>query len=664
MSTSLLTGTRTGAGPDAAAPAPPRGRAARFLTGRPGDPRWARPALLGLLAGTAVLYLWGLSANGYANEFYAAAAQAGSQSWKALFFGSLDAGNAITVDKTPASLWAMGLSIRLFGLNSWALLVPQALMGVGTVALVVTSVRRTIGRPGPALLAGLAMALTPVAVLMFRFDNPDALLVLLLTGAAYALVRALESPRALRWMVLAGALVGFGFLAKMLQAFLVLPGFALVYLLLAPTGLGRRIGHLLAAGAAMVVAAGWWIAIVQLWPAGSRPYIGGSTDNSVLELALGYNGISRISGTEGGPQTGTPGLLRLFGAELGGQVAWLLPAALAALVVGLVVTARRPRTDRVRAGLAVWGGWLLVTGAVFSLMAGIFHGYYTVALAPAIAALVGIGAGLLEERRAWLAARAVLGAATFLTGVWSFVLLSRSAEFLPWLRWVVLVAGLLAGIGLTLSDQLGRNLRRGVIGVAIVAVLAGPAAYSVDTIATAHTGSMPTAGPTVSGASGPGGSFGGRPGGDVGGRPAGGTPPTGTAHTGTAPTGGATGTGMARGGFAGGGSASSQLVTLLEADAGSYRWVAATTGAQSAATYQLATQDPVMAIGGFSGGDNSPTLAQFRAYVAAGQIHYYVAGGQGGGGGGQGSASQIAQWVAANYTAQTVGGVTVYDLTS
>src|SRR3954447_26946059 len=347
MPTSLLTRPRP-AGPDDAVPAPPqRGRARRFLAGRPGDPPWAPPALLALLGGTAALYLAGLSANGYANQFYAAAAQAGSASWKAWFFGSLDAGNAITVDKTPASLWVMGLSIRLFGLSSWSLLVPEALMGVATVALVVAAVRRTVGRPGPALLAGLAMALTPVAVLMFRFDNPDALLVLLLTASAYAVVRALEGPRALRWMLLAGALLGFGFLAKMMQAFLVLPGFALVYLLLAPTGFGRRIGHLLAAGAALVVAGGWWVAVVQLWPADSRPYIGGSTDNSVLELALGYNGLSRLSGDEGGPRAGQAGLLRLFGADLGGQAAWLLPAALAALVVGLVLTARAPRTDRV-----------------------------------------------------------------------------------------------------------------------------------------------------------------------------------------------------------------------------------------------------------------------------------------------------------------------------
>jgi 4-amino-4-deoxy-L-arabinose transferase-like glycosyltransferase len=661
------------------ATAPPGHRRSRLRDGRPGDPRWARPALISLLLGTGVLYLWGLSANGYANEFYAAAAQAGSVSWKALLFGSLDGSNSITVDKTPASLWAMGLSIRLFGLNSWALLVPEALMGVGTVALVVGAVRRTVGRLGPALFAGLAMALTPVAVLMFRFDNPDALLVLLLTGSAYALIRAMESPRALRWMLLAGALVGFGFLAKMLQAFLVLPGFALAYLLLGPGGQLRRIGHLAAAGAAMVVAAGWWVAIVQLWPASSRPYIGGSTTNSILELALGYNGISRISGSLGGPQTGTPGWLRMFGSELGGQVAWLLPAALLALVIGLVWTARAPRTDRVRRGLAVWGGWLVVTGIVFSLMAGVFHGYYTVALAPANAALVGIGAALLWEKRGSLVPRVLLGGGVLVTAVWSSVLLSRSADFLPWLRWLLLGLGLVAAIGLALSNRLGAGLRRGVIAVAVAAVLAGPTAYSVQTVTTAHTGSMPTAGPAVSGGTsgmgGPGGRSGaGGPGFGNGTPPSGSTaggPPssatTGTAG-GTPPSGVPTGAaGGNQGGAGGGGSASSALVSLLERGSSGYTWVAATTGSQTAATYQLATQSPVMAIGGFTGSDASPTLAQFQADVAAGRIHYYLGGGGGGGGGGQdgqGSTAQIANWVAANYTATTVDGVTVYDLTT
>jgi 4-amino-4-deoxy-L-arabinose transferase-like glycosyltransferase len=184
--------------------------------------RLAHHASLGaLLAVTAVLYLWGLSASGWANAFYTAAAQAGSQSWEAWFFGSSDAANSITVDKPPAALWITGLSVRIFGLSGWSVLVPEALMGVAAVWLLYATVRRTAGHAA-GLLAGAALALTPVAVLMFRFNNPDALLVLLLIGAAYATLRAVESGRT-RWLLLAGALIGFGFLTKMLQAFLVLP---------------------------------------------------------------------------------------------------------------------------------------------------------------------------------------------------------------------------------------------------------------------------------------------------------------------------------------------------------------------------------------------------------------------------------------------------------
>src|SRR4029453_10743727 len=253
------------------APAP--GRLARLVRGRAEDPAWVRPSLLGLLATTAWLYLWALSASGWANDFYSAAAQAASQSWKAFFFGSSDASNFITVDKPPAALWVMGLSARLFGVNAWSLLVPQALMGVATVALLYGCVRRWFGRAA-GLLAGAVTALTPVATLIFRFNNPDALLVLLLVAAAYAVVRALEDG-ATRWLVLAGALVGLAFLAKQLQTLLVVPAFALVYLAAAPGSLGRRLGQLVAAGAAMVAAAGWWVAIVELTPASMRPYIGG-----------------------------------------------------------------------------------------------------------------------------------------------------------------------------------------------------------------------------------------------------------------------------------------------------------------------------------------------------------------------------------------------------
>src|SRR4051794_20121529 len=309
-----------------------------------GDPAWARPAYWMLLAATAVLYLWNLSASGWANEFYAASAQAGSQSWKAWLFASLDAGNAITVDKPPAAMWAMGLSMRIFGVNSWSLLVPEALMGVASVALLYAAVRRWFG-PVAGLLAGATLAVTPVAVLMFRFDNPDALLVLLMTAAAYATVRAVENG-SWKWLALTGVLVGFGFLTKMMQAFLVLPGFALVYLVAAPIDRWRRVRDLLIAGAALVVSGGWFVLLVSLWPAASRPYIAGSTNNTLWQLAIGYNGLGRIFGGEGNPGSngggsrgvggggmfgGPTGITPLFGGPLGVGSSQLPPAPPGAL---------------------------------------------------------------------------------------------------------------------------------------------------------------------------------------------------------------------------------------------------------------------------------------------------------------------------------------------
>ena len=311
-----------------------------------------------------------------------------------MLFGSFDASNAITVDKPPAALWIPELLARVIGVNSWSVLVPEALMGVATVALVVVMVRRWFSS-GAALFAGVVMACTPVAALMFRFNNPDALLVLMLTAAAYAVVRALEDGRT-RWMVLAGSLVGFGFLAKMMQAFVVIPALALVYLVAGPPQLGRRIRQIVAMGVATIVAGGWWVALVELWPSGSRPYIGGSQHNSVLELRFGYNGLGRLTGNEtgsvgGGAATttsrwGATGFLRLFNRDYGGQISWLLPASLVALVAGLLWTARRPRTDRTRAALILWGATLLLTGLTISLSQGIIHTYYTVALAPAVGA--------------------------------------------------------------------------------------------------------------------------------------------------------------------------------------------------------------------------------------------------------------------------------------
>ena len=678
------------------------GRLHRVLRGRPEDPRWARPALLALLGATAVLYLWGLGASGWANSFYSAAVQAGTKSWKAFFFGSSDAANFITVDKPPAALWVMELSARLFGVNAWSILVPQALEGVAAVGLLYASVRRWFGAAA-GLVAGAVLALTPVAALMFRFNNPDALLVLLLTGAADAMVRALGEGRT-RWLVLAGCLIGAGFLAKMLQTVLVVPGFALAYLIDGPVTLRRRIVQLLAGAGAMVVSAMWWVVAVMAVPASARPYIGGSQNNSLWNLMFGYNGFGRLTGNEAGSVGGGPagtgsrwgatGLLRMFNAQFGAQSSWLIPAALILLAAGGILTLRAERSDRLRSSLVIWGGWLLVTAAAFSFGQGIIHPYYTVALAPATGALVGIGGSAMWRLRHRWQARAVLAAALAVTAVWSSVLLARTPAWHPWLRDAVLIGGLAVSILI-----LGWTHRPGraaglVATAAVLLALLGPGAYSLATAATTHSGAIPFAGPAGAsgtrafpvggGAGGRGGHAGVVPGGFAGaaGTGRGGfarTGPGGFARTGQGgvgrlPQGGfggaRGGTGGRVGGLLGGSTPSPALTAALDSSANRYTWVAATVGSNQASGYQLATGKPVMAIGGFNGTDPAPTLAAFQKLVAEGRIHYFIEGGGfGGGPGGAGggsvssTSSQITAWVQSHFTSVSIGGATLYDLT-
>ncbi len=648
-----------------------------LLRGRPDDPRWVRPSLLALLAGSFVLYTWNLSASGWANSFYSAAAQAGSVSWKAFFFGASDAAGSITIDKPPMALWPQALAVRIFGLNSWSVLVPQALMGVASVGVLYAAVRRWF-TPAAGLLAGVVLALTPVATLMFRFNNPDALLTLLLTIAAYTALRAVEDGRA-RWFLLTGAAVGFGFLTKQLQVLLVVPPFALTYLLCGKARLGRRIADLGLAFAAMLVAGGWWVAIVELWPASSRPFIGGSQTNSVLELTLGYNGFGRLTGDETGSvggglggqgsMWGETGITRMFGSEIGGQIAWLLPAALAFLVIGLWLTRDAARTDLRRASLVAWGGWLVVTALTFSFMSGIFHAYYTVALAPAIGALVGIGATLLWAHRIHNAARLVMAGLTLGSGLWAAQLLERAPTWNPWLADTLVAVSFVAAAVFAISvlpatvlrSASAAKLTGGAAVVAVLVLLAAPAAWSLQTVAIPQQGSIVTAGPNVA-AGGPGVLPGG---GGPQGPPSfgGGTAPGATGGFGP---GGAADGGGGVGGLLNGADVSDEAVALLVDDAADYTWVAATTGSQNASSYQLATEQPVMAIGGFNGSDPSPTLDQFRTYVAEGQIRYYIASGLSGANSMDGSeaASEIATWVEDHFTATTVGGTTLYDLTA
>jgi 4-amino-4-deoxy-L-arabinose transferase-like glycosyltransferase len=596
------------------------------------------------------------------------------------------------------------------------MLIPQALEGVATVALVYLSVRRWFSAQA-ALLGGAVVALTPVAAMMFRYNNPDALLALLLTAATYATMRGIEKAQT-KWLVLAGALVGFGFITKMMQAFLILPVMAVVYLLAAPTGWWRRVWQTFLMGVAVVVAAGWWVAVVALTPAADRPYVGGSQNNSILNLIFGYNGFGRLDGSESGSvgggrvsgsMWGPTGVTRLFNAEFGNMMSWLLPGALVMGAVLLVVTIRARRTDRERAGLLLWGGSLVSIGLVISLAQGIIHPYYTVALAPPLGALVGIGTMGLWQRRASWVGRVGLAAGLAATVVWSYILLGRTSDWFPALRPFVVVVGAL-GVAAILALPLLRNVPKlaiaAVATLGLGAALAAPLFSTVATAATAHTGAIPSVTPTASGGfGGPGGGAGGFPGGGFpgatkggsfpgalrggsfpgalrggsfpgapkgGGFPgAGGGFPTGAGgFQGGRRTGVAGGAGGA-GGFLNSSTSNATLNKALQADAGKYTWAAATVSANNAAGYQLGSGEPVMAIGGFNGTDPAPTLAQFEKYVSEGKIHYYIAGsgggfggGFGGGAGGAGHASQITSWVESHFTAQTIGGVTVYDLTT
>jgi 4-amino-4-deoxy-L-arabinose transferase-like glycosyltransferase len=733
-------------------------------------PRWYLPSFLVMLVAVAVLYLWDLSASGYANTFYAAAVQAGTENWKAWFFGSLDSSNFITVDKPPASLWVMGLSGRIFGFNSWSLLVPQALEGVAAAGLLCAAVHRAVrrsagGRAGAAagLIAGATMALTPAAVLIFRFDNPDAFMVLLVVVAAYCVVRAIEHGRTW-WLVGAGVAFGFGFLTKSGEAVLNVPAFALAYLVAAPVPFWRRVLQLLAAALAIVVSAGWWVAAVLLTPAADRPYIGGSTDNNPLELAFGYNGLGRLFGGDGNMSAGggaagssfggTAGIQRLFNGEFGLEISWLMPAAVVLLAGAIWVTWRGPRTDSARASLIIFGGWLLSTGVTFAYMQGTIHPYYTVALAPAIGALVGVGSVLVWRHRVVAArgAYSVLALTVLVTCGWGFELLRTDSEFHPSVRYLTVTAAVAAVVLLGVAAAWSRAGRRLVVATAAltaIAVAVPTAAWAVATAATPHSGSIPTAVSgsgsagfgTGSGTGGFVGGGGGGGGGAAGGGGAGGAgrsggtgrtsgtgagtlpgetgtrggmgsagavpggmgdsatrgssgPPSGTSGTGgglvergelgefggfgeggapagrgeTGPGGigaGDTGAGAGAdfgGGGPGGASSSSALAKALEKT--TTHWAAAVEGSNSAASLELASGGKaVMAMGGFTGTDPAPTLAEFETWADEGDITYYIAGGgMGGGPGGQGTASQITTWVEAHFKSTTIGGETVYLL--
>ncbi|MFE6418150.1 ArnT family glycosyltransferase [Streptomyces rochei] len=655
-------------------------------TSAPGTPRWSSPALLAILVLAAGLYSWNLSGAGL-NSYYSAAVLSGTESWKAWFFGSLDAGNFLTVDKPPFALMVMGLSCRLLGYGTWQMMLPLILAALATIWVLHSCVKRVWGH-GAAALAALVLALTPITVAINRDNNPDTLLVFLMVGGAALGLRAVRDGRLLP---LLGSAVCFGlaFNTKMLQGYIALPAVFVVYLYATDLGWAKRIRNLVLAAVALAVASFWWAAAVSLVPASERPYIGGSTDGTAWDLIMGYNGLGRIFGGDGnmgggggggGGFSGTAGIGRMFNDVLGGQISWLLPFAGIALVAGLVLRGRAPRTDLTRAALVLWGGWTVLHQLTFSMAEGTMHPYYTTALAPGIAALCGGGGVMLlrafraDRRWVW-----VLPLALGVTGVWAVVLLRRASGWNSWL-WPTIAVVMALAIGGLLVFRSGRRLRLLAVSVAaaVVAGVAGPAAYAWS-VPSGSGGGMggtnPTAGPSTGGGmGGPGGGGGQPPQGGRGG-PGGDTPPNGGDNGRAAPGGadGTTGTppsgdlggaggfgegGGLGGGFGGGGGmggggtgggASTELVAYLKKHQDGAKWLLAVSGSQSAAQLILAGGEPVISMWGWSGSDNAMTLTRLKELVKKGELHYVQVGG--GMGGGSGAGSEVTQWVREHGTA-------------
>ncbi len=477
--------------------------------------RLPRPELALLLVLAAVLYLWSLSKNGWANDYYSAAVRSMSSSWHNFLFASADPSGVMTVDKPPLALWVQSLSVRVFGYSSLSMLVPQALMGVASVGLLYDLVRRRFGRAA-GFIGGLALALTPITVAISRHNNPDALLVLCCVAALWFALRALEDGRT-RWLVLAGVCVGLGFETKMLVALVVVPGIALAYMLVAPRGRLRAVRQLLAGGAAMLVVGGAWPALVALTPASERPWISGTSDNSILSLIFEYNGVGRVDGQSGGPGGaagggggggnvfgGEAGPLRLLNSALGGQAGWLLGFALLS-ALGLIVATRLRRRDARTGWLVAVGGAFLVTAVLFSAASGIFHPYYVSLLAPFAAALVGAGAAQLIAS----GTRARIFAALALAGgvASELIVLHNYPGQLSWLPPLLIAVCAVAALALVTLGS--RRARLVAATAAIAALLLAPSVWAMDTLGHATSSTFPEGGPANVQTAG-GGMFGAR----------------------------------------------------------------------------------------------------------------------------------------------------------
>lgn len=611
-------------------------------TGRPQDPVWERPALLIVLALNAALNFWNLGINGWGNAYYSAAVQAGSMDWKAYFFGSLDWGNSVTVDKPPLSLWIMGLSVRLFGLSPESIMAPQAAMGVLTTFLIYALLRRNFSAAA-AIGAAAVFFTSPIITLLSRYNNPDPLMLLLMVAAAYLVVRAAESSR-LRPIVWAGVFLGLAFMTKQLQALLCVPALGIAFLTASQLPMWRRLGACIACLAAMLASGAVWMIFVELIPPSARPFVGGSPSNSVIQLTLGYNGIDRIISTQEDPtiqllpesfrsEESDAGFFRLFNANFAQEASWLLIVALfACLAVAIKWRKLMAKPGQLATAVASTG-WFLTTYLLLSFMGNGIHTYYAATMVPPMALVIGVAVDALTSSRITVPARIYISVTGIIGASFAGGILNTGSGWPEFLVPGILIAACIGATLIAVKPPF-ELIDKAAVSLLALALLAAPAVVSVYNVATPHGGSNLLSGPitkskvTIShflaGAS-----------------------------KGEPLWAQELGYGLNPGPV---------LVARLSEPL-ACRWAAATYPGQTAAKYQLAIGKPVMALSGFMGVDPSPTLQQFKEDVDAGNICFLVW---------QQShldvpersstLIEISEWVKTNFPSEVIDGARVYDL--
>ena len=524
----------------------------------------------------AVVYAWDLDAQGWANPYYTAVVQAGAQSWSSFLFGSLEVGNAVASDKPPVAFWAMALSARVLGFSSWSVMLPQVVETVAALLLLYQAAREVAGRTA-GVVAAVVFATTPVVLVLARYNHPDTMMTFLVVAAAYCCLRATRSAR-WQWVAAAGALLGLAFLTKWAMALVPAPAMAAA-LLAAPQGSVRqRLSRVGVFGSAAVVTAMSWLSLVLLVPARDRPYADGS-QGSVLSLVVGRDGFSRLGGTGGaGTQVvaGSPSPWRLFVPPFDTQVGWLLPLALGLLVLvaGVAWHGRRapgpvaPSTvPGWRAAWVLFGGWLVTSVVVLSVMSGPMHPYYSVLLAPAVATVTALGVADLRRRgRLRLALVPVAATVAYEAAVTTHAGLPNGAV-------LAVAASVVAATAAAAVLARDRRMRTTLPALLLAPLLVLPLAFGVSTDSHPVTGYDPVAGPT---------------------RPAG---PAAYPEA---------------------------LMTFLRAHREGSLWLAAVPRATAASILQLESHSPVLPLGGFTGHAAGPTVAQVRSWVATDRLRYVV----------------------------------------